>query len=176
MGLLTLVHSCSHLQNAARARLAITSIPVTRYNLNLALALHRSGYISSITRGGVHPPELDSVMPTEPPPIPDQKARPFSDSTEPLTHANISKARLWLGLKYWEGKPVMTKVSAVSTPKRKVTLKLPSLEKIVRGLPADQVSGLKLGESLFLTTDIGVLEVREALERHRGGLLLCRVS
>ncbi|KAL2110815.1 hypothetical protein VUR80DRAFT_642 [Thermomyces stellatus] len=159
MGVLSVVHACSHLQNASRARLAITSIPVSKYNLNLCLALHRAGYISSITRGGVHPPEPDAI-----------------EAVEPLTHANVSKARLWLGLKYWDGKPVMQNIKPISTPKRKVTLKLEGLERMVRGLPARTLPGLTLGESLFLTTDVGVLEAREAVERHRGGLLLCRVS
>jgi small subunit ribosomal protein S8 len=33
-----------------------------------------------------------------------------------------------------------------------------------------------MGECLFLSTDRGVLEVREAMERKVGGLVLCRVS
>ena len=174
MGVLSVVHACSHLQNASRARLALTSIPVSKYNLNLCLALHRAGYLSSITRGGVHPPETDAIEATEPGPAPGKLER--VTGIEPLTHANIAKARLWLGLKYWDGKPVMQNITPVSTPKRKVTLKLEGLERMVRGLPSRALPGLTLGESLFLTTDVGVLEAREAVERHRGGMLLCRVS
>ena len=163
MGILSVVNACSHIQNASRARLAITSIPVTKYNLNLCLALHRAGYISSVTRAGVDPPALDSLD--------DAPADPG-----PLTHANIAKSRLWLGLKYWDGKPVLQNIKPLSTPKRAVTMELSGLERIVRGLPSRAFPGLTLGESLFLTTDVGVLEAREAVERHRGGLLLCRVS
>lgn len=192
MGILSVVHACSHLQNASRARLALTSIPVTKYNLNLCLALHRAGYISSITRGGVHPPETDAVLDSVPAPapwklegagdvargksVPDFQKYDTPSGIEPLTHANVAKSRLWIGLKYWDGKPVMQNVSPVSTPKRKVQAKLEGLERMVRGLPWKAVPGLTLGESLFLTTDVGVLEAREAIERHRGGMLLCRAS
>ena len=172
MGVLSVVNACSHIQNASRARLALTSIPVTKYNLNLCLALHRAGYISSIKRGGVHPPELEPEMEAA---APSGRLERVGD-LEPLTHANVAKARLWIGLKYWEGKPVLQNMKPVSTPKRHVTMKLEGLERIVRGLPSRAFPGLTLGESLFLTTDVGVLEAREAVERHRGGLLLARVS
>lgn len=161
MGILTVAHTCSHLQNASRARLALTSIPNTKYNLNLSLALHRAGYISTITRGGPVPPDPETAE---------------TQAPEPVTHANVATRRLWLGLKYWDGKPVMKSVVPVSKPKRLVTMNLDGLERIVRGLPSKAFPGLTLGESLFVSTDVGVLEAREAVERHRGGLLLCRVS
>lgn len=161
MGIRTIADACSHLQNASRARLGLTSIPNTKYNLLLSLALHRAGYISSITRGGPAPPDPETAGTLSP---------------EPTTHANVATRRLWLGLKYWDGKPVMSNLRLVSKPKRLVTMNLQGLERIVRGLPSQQFPGLTLGESLFVSTDIGVLEAREAIERHRGGLVLCRVS
>lgn len=161
MGLVSIANACSHLQNASRARLALTSIPHSKYNLRLALALHRAGYIATITRGGPQPPDPETAD-TQPP--------------EPLTHANVATARLWLGLKYFDGKPVMSKLATVSKPKRSVVMKLDSLERVIRGLPSRAFPGLTLGESLFLSTDVGILEAREAVERKRGGLLLCRVS
>lgn len=159
-GIQRVVDACSHLQNASRARLALTSVPPSTYNVRLALALHRAGYVSSIIRGGPHPPDPEAP----------------AEALEPLTWANVARSRLWIGLKYWDGRPVMQTIKPVSTPKRKITMQLPALERIVRGLPSKAFPGLTLGESLFLTTDVGVLEAREALERHRGGLLLCRVS
>lgn len=164
MGLSSLANACSHLQNASRARLALTSVPATKYNLFFALALHRAGYLSSVTRGGAHPPEADALE------------NAAVQALEPLTHSNVASSRLWLGLKYWDGNPVMRNVTSISTPKRSVTMKLGALERVVRGLPARSFPGLTLGESLFLTTDVGVLEAREAIERNRGGLLLARVS
>jgi len=38
------------------------------------------------------------------------------------------------------------------------------------------MKGMNLGETMFLATDRGVLEVREALEKKVGGLVLCRVN
>lgn len=152
---------CSHLQNAARAKLGLTSVPNQKYNLRLALALHRAGFISSVTRGGPSPPPLDSLSTYVP---------------EVVTHANVSSRRLWVGLKYWDNQPVMRNVKAITTAKRPVTLSVPELEAVVRGFKRGQVAGLELGECLFVSTDMGVLEAREAIAKHTAGLVLARVS
>lgn len=158
MGIHSIANACSHLQNASRARLGLTSIPNTKYNLRLMLALHRAGFISSVTRGGPSPPE-------------DLSAEP-----EPVTSLNVASRRLWVGLKYWDNEPVMRNIVPVSKPSRLVTSDLKELSRVARGFEAGYVKGLNLGETLFLSTDRGVLEVREALERKVGGLVLCRVS
>ncbi|KKA26783.1 hypothetical protein TD95_003150 [Thielaviopsis punctulata] len=161
MGIPCIPRFCSHVQNATRAGLTMTSVPNTKYNLNLAIALHRAGYISSVTRGGPTPPDPETITTAVP---------------EPVTYKNVSTRRLWLGLKYWNDKPVMSNLKSMSSSKRWVTASLSELHRLARGLEANQIPGLNLGESLFLTTDIGVLESREAIEKRRGGLLLCRVS
>lgn len=158
MGIAAINNACAHLQNASRARLGLTSLPNTKYNLHLMLALHRAGFLSSVTRGGPHPPNDLSADP------------------EPVTPENVATRRLWVGLKYWNNEPVLKRATAVSRPSRVVTAGLDDLNKIARGFPAGYVKGLNLGETLFLSTDRGVLEVREALERKTGGLVLCRVS
>lgn len=158
MGIHSIANACSHLQNASRARLGLTSIPNTKYNLRLMLALHRAGFISSVTRGGPSPPE-------------DLTAEP-----ETVTSLNVATRRLWVGLKYWDNEPVMRNIVPVSKPSRLVTSDLKELSRVARGFEAGYVKGLNLGETLFLSTDRGVLEVREALERKVGGLVLCRVS
>ncbi|KAJ9142262.1 Ribosomal protein S8-like protein [Coniochaeta hoffmannii] len=158
MGIHSIANACSHLQNASRARLGLTSIPNTKYNLRLMLALHRAGFISSVTRGGPSPPA-------------DLFAEP-----EPVTAQNVATRRLWVGLKYWDNEPVMRNITPVSRPSRLVTSDLKELSRVARGFEAGYVKGLNLGETLFLSTDRGVLEVREALERKVGGLVLCRVS
>ncbi|KAB5584848.1 ribosomal protein S8-like protein [Coniochaeta sp. 2T2.1] len=158
MGIQSIANACSHLQNASRARLGLTSVPNTKYNLRLLLALHRAGFVSSVTRGGPSPPQ-------------DLNAEP-----EPVTSQNVATRRLWVGLKYWDNEPVMRNIQPVSRPSRAVTSDLKELSRIARGFEAGYVKGLNLGETLFLSTDRGVLEVREALERKVGGLVLCRVS
>lgn len=51
------------------------------------------------------------------------------------------------------------------------------LEKIAIGVSCGYVSGVRgVGESLFLTTDRGIMEIRECVERRTGGMLLCRVN
>lgn len=161
MGLANVVNACAHLQNASRARLGLTSIPNTKYNLLFALALHRAGLVSSVTRAGRHPPAPAQLLTFE---------------AEPVTTANVATRRLWLGLKYVNNEPVMRHLKSITTPKRAITLPMKGLRQVAKGFQADYVTGLKMGECLFLATSEGVLEVREALEKKVGGLILCKVS
>ncbi|PHH62230.1 hypothetical protein CDD80_1372 [Ophiocordyceps camponoti-rufipedis] len=165
--IINIANMCSHLQNATKARLGITSVKNTKYNLQLALAMHRSGLISAIYRGKAKPPTLEEMV-AKPPEI--------------VTEANVAAMRLWLGLKYLEGRPIFSKAEVVTTPKRPISATIPQLGQISQGFDTATkkgrgvVRGLNLGELLFLTTCCGVLESREALSRKVGGLLLCRVS
>jgi ribosomal protein S8 len=159
MSLVHLANVCSHLQNASKARLGLTSIPSTNQLLTLSLALQSSGFLSSVTRAGLTPPPLNT--PYEP---------------EPVTQENVSTRRLWLGLKYWDNGPVLSEMSMVSKPTKRVWMDVEGLGKLVRGRDADYIRGLtKLGECLFVSTDRGVLEARECVEKKVGGMLLCRV-
>ncbi|XXH05356.1 hypothetical protein Hte_011782 [Hypoxylon texense] len=163
MGLRNVVNMCSHLQNASRARLGLTSVPHTKYNLALALAMHRAGFLSFVTRGGPYPPDPASVATFEP---------------EPLTTANVADQRLWVGLKYnpGGGDPVFGYIRPISTPKRPTSANLRKLERLARGIDAHPHRGLNLGECIMLSTDRGTLEIREAIERKVGGRLLCRIG
>jgi ribosomal protein S8 len=161
MSLVILSNVCSHLQNASKARLGLTSVPSTNMILTLTLALQQSGFLSSVTRSGLTPPPIDSLSTYVP---------------EPVTQENISTRRLWLGLKYWNNEPVLSKMSMVSKPTKRVWMDVEGLGKLVRGRDADYIRGLtKLGECLFVSTDRGVLEARECVEKKVGGMLLCRV-
>ena len=65
----------------------------------------------------------------------------------------------------------------VSKPKRKISLDVQSLRQVLRGERSDYVDGLRSpGESLYLTTDVGLMESRECVEKKVGGLVLCRVN
>jgi ribosomal protein S8 len=161
MSLVTLSHVCSHLQNASKARLGLTSVPSTNMILTLTLTLQSSGFLSSVTRGGLTPPPIDALSTYEP---------------EPVTQENISTRRLWLGLKYWNNEPVLSKMTMVSKPTKRVWMDVEGLGKIIRGRDANYIRGLtKTGECLFVSTDRGVLEARECVEKKVGGMLLCRV-
>jgi ribosomal protein S8 len=83
---------------------------------------------------------------------------------------------LWLGLKYWQNESVLGKVKMVSKPTRRVNIDVEGLRKVVCGKESGGVAGLRSpGESLFLSTDKGILEARECVEKKLGGLVLCRV-
>lgn len=161
MGVLHINQACSHLQNCARAHLGLTSIPNTKLNLMFALSLHRAGLLSSVTRAGPHPPEPEQLLTFE---------------TEPVTTANVATRRLWLGLKYANNQPLMWNVKSISTPKRNINATLSGLRRLARGFDHGYVDGLKVGESMFISTASGVLEIWEALEKKTGGLVLARTS
>lgn len=208
MSLVNLAHVCSHMQNASKARLGLTSIPVSKLHVNLMLGLQREGFISSVTLGGPTPPKpllLQNGAPAESLDAMSEKLaeRPwlaytgpqFSDraSDASLKNAvnplqpqnelytvnvpeNPAKRRLWLGLKYWNNEPVLKHMKLISKPTRRIWLTSEDLAKITRTRESAFVKGLTHpGECMFLTTDRGILEARDCVERRIGGMALCRV-
>ncbi|KAF2823213.1 ribosomal protein S8 [Ophiobolus disseminans] len=204
MSLVNLAHVCSHLQNASKARLGLTSIPVSMLHVKLALGLQQEGFLSSVTLGGSTPPtpfllqaqpdpeELDAMAQK-------LKDRPWlaypaeditEDGVENVTEKllgkeqvhevrvpkNPARRRLWLGLKYWQNEPVLKNMKLVSKPTRRIWLTSDDLGKITRTRESSYVKGLTHpGECMFLTTQRGILEARECVERRVGGMALCRV-
>ncbi|KJZ77573.1 hypothetical protein HIM_03297 [Hirsutella minnesotensis 3608] len=160
----SLAHMCSHLKNASRAKLGITSLKNSKYNLQLALAMHRSGFLSAVARSTDAPESLEQMVSTEP---------------EKITTANVSQMRIWVGLKYWKGKPVLSQAHLISKPKRIIAADISQIARLTRGVSAPAsggvVKGLRMSECLFVSTSQGVLEAREALARQLGGVLLCRI-
>ncbi|KAI5803793.1 ribosomal protein S8 [Geopyxis carbonaria] len=155
MSLVHLSHVCSHLQNASRARLGLTSVPATKQILSLMLGLQDQGFVSSVTRGSISGPDPEYV---------------------PTTQENVSTRRLWLGLKYFDNEPVLSKMRMVSRPKQRVWMSVEGMREVAKGKDYEYVKGLQPGECLFVSTDRGVYELREAIERRVGGQLLCRVK
>ncbi|KAJ9224294.1 hypothetical protein DTO027B5_4074 [Paecilomyces variotii] len=128
-----------------------------------------AGFISSVVRGGPTPPPPHVLLGH--PSVNDE-----SQGVEPITQSNVASRRLWLGLKYWQSEPVLSKMTLVSKPKRRINLDVPGLRQIIRGEKSGYVEGLRSpGECLFLSTDRGILEARECVEKKVGGLVLCRV-
>ena len=65
----------------------------------------------------------------------------------------------------------------VSKPTRRYWLATKDLEGLCRGEQVGHVKGMRgVGESLYLSTDRGIMEVREAVGRKIGGMVLCRVN
>lgn len=51
------------------------------------------------------------------------------------------------------------------------------LERLALGDQTGYVRGLRgIGESMYVSTDRGIMELRECVERKVGGMLLCRVN
>jgi ribosomal protein S8 len=198
---------CSHLQNASRARLSLTSIPMTKMHLALCLSMQKQGLFSTVQVGSREPPvpemeqdikpeareALESELEEKPwlglsySEIQDDGTTLAKKFTKPIPNSrkihipgvpdNPAKRRIWLGLKYWNNEPVLKNMSMISKPTRKINAKLPELRKLVSGRKAGLTNPMvNPGECMFVSTDIGVMEAREALERMRGGCLLLRTS
>lgn len=147
----------------------MTSIPNSNLHLRLSLALKEAGFISSVVRGGREAPPTHPLLNF---PISGNE----TGDVVPVTKENIASRRIWLGLKYFQSEPVMSHLSMVSKPTRRIWLDVDALRDIVRGNSANYVKGLRNpGECLFLTTDRGLLEARQCVERKLGGMVLCRV-
>jgi ribosomal protein S8 len=197
MSLVNLAHVCSHMQNASKARLGLTSIPVSKLHVNLMLGLQREGFISTVTLGGSTPPK-PFLLQTAPDPeglerMAAQLAKkPYLayaisevDRKHPLGEEQVhevsvpqnpAQRRLWLGLKYWNNEPVLKHMKLISKPTRRIWLTSEDLGKITRTRESSYVKGLTHpGECMFLTTDRGILEARDCVERRIGGMALCRV-
>jgi len=199
MSLSSLANMCSHLQNASRARLGLTSVPLTKNHLAVALGLQRQGIVSTVDVGGSKPPpqlgmpssgqpdhdvlgaqtDNPSVLANEPwRCYPDADPKYASKRSQLPSHIpeNPADRRIWIGLKYWQNQPVLSQMTLVSKPKRKVSISYPELLKITRGMRAGTLEGLKNpGECIFLRTDQGLMEARECVDRRLGGQLMCRV-
>jgi ribosomal protein S8 len=160
MSLVNLAHVCSHMQNASLARLGLTSIPLSRMHLSLSLLLQKQGFLSTVTLGGPTPP-AKLLPPTHADDItPASATKPIiTQEVEEVTQQNRATRRLWLGMKYWDGEPVLRKMTLLSKPTKRM---------FIRGLR-------QVGECIFVSTDKGIMEARECVERKIGGQVLCRV-
>lgn len=156
MSLVTLANTCAHLQNVGMAKLPLTSIPFTRLQLQLALNLHREGFLSSVQRGSTTGPDLTPVE---------------------VTADNVSSRRLWLALKYRQNKPVLSKLQLISKPNRRLYASAAELREFANGNKIRQVTPIMPGEVVFVrprgTKDI--VNIHEAVQKDLDGELLCRV-
>ena len=147
---------CSHIQNASKARQSITSLPLTRINLRLALAMKQAGLLSKVHPGDYSGPDPDGII-------------------TPITPHNAATRRLWIGLKYVDDNRVITKCELLSRANRRLYLDVRDIENMVKGRRVQTVRGLNMGECMFIGTSSGVFEARDCIRRNIGGEALCRV-
>lgn len=118
-------------------------------------------------------------QPYLPPPSKPTLLDPLELETEGrVTQANRSSRRLWLGMKYWDGMPVLRKARMISKPTKRYYLSAREIGDLCRGRGAskNQVKPLvQVGEIMAVVTERGVMEARECVERGLGGLVLCRI-
>ncbi|KAK9381511.1 ribosomal protein S8 [Kockiozyma suomiensis] len=153
MSLVNLSYVCSHLQNCSRALTPMTSIQYTKVHLAVVLGLYRHGLLGSVHLGDGRGPDM---TPTQ------------------IENSNVASRRLWVTMKYKDSVPVLKSGSLVSTPKKTFTLTKPEVHALIHGMSVKHIPPIVPGEVMFLRTDKGVLECREAVAIGRGGQALCR--
>lgn len=71
---------------------------------------------------------------------------------------------------------MLSRLEMISKPTRRIWMGVEELGGVVRGQRVGYVMGMRgVGECVYVTTDRGVMEIRECVERKTGGMLLCRV-
>ncbi|CAO3664876.1 unnamed protein product [Rhizopus stolonifer] len=84
--------------------------------------------------------------------------------------------RIWLTLKYKENLPALSKFSVISKPSKKVSFSVNELKNVANGRRSQFIKPLQPGEIAIISTNRGVLELQEAIEKNVGGEVLCRAS
>lgn len=160
----TLPHRlCAHLVNTSHSALASTSLPYSNSSLAITSVLLRHGLISNLTLG----------TPTHASPA------EFSNLPEP-------SKRIWVGLKYRHGAPVLKRMNLVSKPSQRRIVDNKELGRILAGKRAQNVQGAGLGE-VFVVRVLGndgrqvkgqetFMEGWEAWRAGMGGELVCRAG
>ena len=64
----------------------------------------------------------------------------------------------------------------VSKPSKRIYMGFQGFRDLARGKKADYVRPLEPGECMIVSTDKGVMELRDAVDRLLGGQILCRIS
>ena len=117
-------------------------------------------------------------IPNQPIDLPDEHETDESllDVEGVVTQENRASRRLWLGMKYYNSSPVLSKARMISKPSKRIWLNSRELSKLIRGNRAGEVKPLmQVGEIMAVSTERGIMEVRDCVDRQLGGMPLCRV-
>ncbi|KAF8327744.1 ribosomal protein S8 [Cantharellus anzutake] len=143
---------CSQIQNGFRMRRAKIAVPHTTQNLAILSILLREGFLSSITRGTASEPS-----PSE-----------WAFVTEP-------HRRIWAFLKYRGDRPVLSSMSLVSTPSKRIFMDPHGIRRLVSGKRSNFIKPLGMGEiGVVKVGDRQWVEAREAVAMNLGGEVVCR--
>ena len=154
---MTLPHDlCARVQNAFRARHHKIAVHHNTQNLAILSILLRSGFISNITRGTIQEPS-----PTK------------------FDSAGEAQRRIWADLKYRDDRPVLSAMSLISKPSKRIFLDQSELRRLCSGRRAQTIKPLGLGEIAVVKTkdkENEWLEAREALQLGLPGEVICRAQ
>jgi len=143
---------CSQVQNGFRLRRASIAVPHTTQNLAILGILLREGFLSSITRGTASVPS-----PSE-----------WALVTEPYR-------RIWASLKYRGDRPVLSSMSLISAPSKRIHMDAYGIRRLVSGKRSSFVKPLGMGEiAIVKVGDKQWVEAREAVAMDLGGEVVCR--
>ncbi|KAK4702693.1 hypothetical protein P7C70_g3528, partial [Phenoliferia sp. Uapishka_3] len=149
---------CARLSNASLARHRFVPLSPTTQHLSLLSLLLSHGFISSLSYGST---STSSSIPPDP---------------ASYRSARVSEKRVWAELKYRSERPVLSKMSLVSMPSRRVFMDPGELGRFVQGARVKFVKGLVLGEVALVNSSQGWVEGREAVRRGLGGEVIARVG
>lgn len=156
MSLVNLANFCCHLQNVGRARRVLTSVPMTKLHLQVALGLYKEGFLSSIQRGDLRGPDKEFIA---------------------TTYDNVATRRLWIGMKYHNHQPVLKNIHLVSHPNRRVVAEPKDIIGLASGKSFRFIPPPQIGEVMFIRLrDKSVVELQEAAKKHLGGEIICRAN
>ncbi|KAJ1542740.1 hypothetical protein HK096_009120, partial [Nowakowskiella sp. JEL0078] len=142
---------CSQLQNSFQCLLRRVAVPDSKTNRAICQILYREGFVSALASG-------------------DERGPYHVGFPVPVTPDNVSRRKLWVDLKYRDGRPVLTKLQVVSKPSRRVYATVPELKAVAAGRSYNGLlKSQQFGQATILDTEYGVLELKEALTKNVGG-------
>ncbi|KAL4068633.1 ribosomal protein S8 [Scleroderma yunnanense] len=145
---------CARLQNAFRARHRFIAVDHSIQNLGILSILLRAGFLTSLTRGTIALP-----------------------SPSDFERVGEAQRRIWAELKYRDDRPVLSNMSLISMPSRRVFMDLGEIRRICSGRRAQTIKPLGMGEIAVVRTkkkEYEWLEAREALVLGVPGEVVCR--
>ncbi|KAL6948821.1 37S ribosomal protein S8, mitochondrial [Hanseniaspora vineae] len=151
MSLVNLGNMCCHLQNVTMVRSTLTSVPYSKMNLQISYNLYKHGFLTSLQRGSTKGPDFEYTE---------------------VTPDNISTRRLWVGLKYRNNQPVLSKISLISKPNLHIQLNHTDLLKVCKGLTVRKIKPLQPGELILVQHKGIVMEINEAIAKKKDNCLV----
>ncbi|KAF8845931.1 ribosomal protein S8 [Paxillus ammoniavirescens] len=145
---------CARVQNAFRARHRHIAVEHSTQNLAILSILLRAGFLSNLTRGTIASPSPSDFL-----------------------RVGEAQRRIWAELKYRDDRAVLSDMSLISMPSRRVFMDVGEIRRICSGRRAQTIKPLGLGEIAVVKTksrEHEWLEAREALMLGLDGEVICR--